>query len=250
MNVIDYPKKNPQLDLAEEIESYWDERSTAFSRVRLQELAGPDGKAWWETIAARLPSGTALKGLDIGTGAGFFAILLAKAGHQVTGIDQSGKMLHHARENTLACGCSAVFRKMDAQNLDFPSHSFDLVISRNLTWTLPDALQAYREWLRVLKPGGLLINFDSDCGHHSFEETVDVEHEHSQVNREQVARCNAIRAQMRISTHTRPHWDLAILQELGCTCECEPDIAPRVHLDPQIAYDNIPLFAIYARKSK
>ena len=106
--------------LSAEIEAYWDERSEAFSKVRLQELNGPDGRAWWETIAPRLPAGKKLRVLDIGTGAGFFAILLGKAGHEVTAIDQSGSMLRHARENVLACGTHATFRKMDAQKLLFP----------------------------------------------------------------------------------------------------------------------------------
>ena len=234
--------------LSAEIEAYWDERSEAFSKVRLQELNGPDGRAWWETIAPRLPAGKKLRVLDIGTGAGFFAILLGKAGHEVTAIDQSGSMLHHARENVLACGTHATFRKMDAQKLLFPDNSFDLILSRNLTWTLPDALGAYREWLRVLKKGGLLLNFDSDCGRCSFEDTVDTDHARTQVDKAQVQRCNAIKEQLSISTCRRPYWDLAVLQELGCECSCEEDISGRVHLDPGIAYDNIPLFAIYARK--
>ena len=41
---------------------------------------------------------------------------------------------------------------------NFQDESFDVVISRNLTWTLPEAAQAYKEWSRVLKPGGLLLN--------------------------------------------------------------------------------------------
>lgn len=241
-------KSASQVGLAEEIEAYWDERSTAFSRVRLQELAGPDGRAWWDFIAARLPEGRGLTVLDVGTGAGFFAILFARAGHKVTAIDQSARMLLRARENALAWGCKADFRKMDAQCLSLPDAAFDVVISRNLTWTLPDAMQAYREWLRVLKPGGLLLNFDSDCGSKSFCDTVDTDHAHTQVDASQVRRCNAIKDSLRISTHARPHWDLAFLQEWGCACTCEPDIAPLVHLDPEIAYDNIPLFAICARK--
>ena len=40
---------------------------------------------------------------------------------------------------------------MDAQNLEFKDASFDIVIARNVTWTLPDVPKAYDEWLRVFK---------------------------------------------------------------------------------------------------
>ena len=46
---------------------------------------------------------------------------------------------------------------MDAENPDFPDGTFDVIVSRNLTWTLPDAEHAYQEWFRVLKPGGHLV---------------------------------------------------------------------------------------------
>ncbi|MCB7224967.1 class I SAM-dependent methyltransferase, partial [Anaerostipes caccae] len=81
-------------------------------------------------------------------------------GHVMTGIDMSGEMLHEAKLNALAYGVPAKFKKMNAQELDFESESFDAVISRNLTWTLPDAMVAYQEWQRVLKPNGVLLNFD------------------------------------------------------------------------------------------
>ena len=48
---------------------------------------------------------------------------------------------------------------MDAENLRFADESFDVVISRNLTWTLPDVKSAYREWVRVLKKGGHTFEF-------------------------------------------------------------------------------------------
>ena len=46
--------------------------------------------------------------------------------------------------------------------LDYEDGCFDAVISRNLTWTLPDPERAYGQWFRVLKPGGVLLNFDAD----------------------------------------------------------------------------------------
>ena len=234
--------------LNREIESYWDARSRAFSKVRLRELAGPSRKAWQNLLAQRLPQGRSLRILDIGTGAGFFAILLAGMGHQVVGIDMSGDMLHEAKQNAMASGVSVKFQKMDAQVLSFADDSFDVVISRNLTWTLPDVMAAYREWQRVLKPGGLMMNFDSDYGRETFSRKEAQANVHANIGQDLVDTCNAIKDAVRISTHRRPAWDAAYLQGLEMTVEVVPDIAGIVHNDPAMEYDSVPLFALYARK--
>lgn len=234
--------------LNREIESYWDVRSSAFSKVRLRELAGPSRVAWQGFLAERLPKDRPLRVLDVGTGAGFFAILLAGMGHQVTGIDMSGDMLHEAKQNAMASGVSVKFQKMDAQVLSFADDSFDVVISRNLTWTLPDVMAAYREWQRVLKPGGLLMNFDSDYGLETFSQKEDQANVHAGIDRAMVDTCNAIKDAVRISTHRRPAWDAAYLQGLDMAVEVEADIADIVHNDPAMQYDSVPLFAILARK--
>ena len=76
--------------------------------------------------------------LDVGTGTGYFAILLSQIGHQVTGIDLTDAMLKEARDNAALYQVHPTFQQMDAQKLAFLDQSFDVVISRNLTWTLPD----------------------------------------------------------------------------------------------------------------
>ena len=117
--------------LEKRIETYWNQRSAAFSQLRLQEAAGPNGEAWRTLLQEHLPD-RRLSILDIGTGAGFFPLLLAPLGHEVTGVDLSEKMVQEARKNCLAAGVPARFRKMDAQALDFADESFDVILSRNL----------------------------------------------------------------------------------------------------------------------
>ena len=56
---------------------------------------------------------------------------------------------------------TALFRKMDCHALDFPDATFDLIISRNVVWTLYDPTKAYGEWTRVLKPKGSIVVFDA-----------------------------------------------------------------------------------------
>ena len=134
---------------------------------------------------------------------------------------------------------------MNAQALDFDDETFDVVISRNLTWTLPDVVQAYREWRRVLKTGGVLMNFDSNYGDKNFlnEQTC----AKGEVEDAMLVECQGIKDSLRISTHTRPSWDVERLEMLGFSVDFDEDIAPRVHISG-LPFDAIPLFAIYATK--
>ncbi|MBR2214985.1 MAG: class I SAM-dependent methyltransferase [Selenomonadaceae bacterium] len=241
-------KIDPTAEILGRIERYWDYRSSEFSKLRRLELQSENAAQWLKLLQEHLPTGGALNILDVGTGAGFFAILLAAEGHRVVGIDMSKDMVHEAKKNMLAAGCRAEFRRMNAEELDFPDEYFDAVISRNLTWTLTDVMEAYREWRRVLKPGGVLLNFDSDCGRTVFSKQGQQSCIHATLSREMLAECNAIKDELRISTHHRPEWDSKFLRSLGFSVECDSNVAPLVHRDQKLRYDAIPLFAIYAVK--
>jgi len=88
------------------------------------------------------------------------AFYLARAGCDVTGIDLSGQMIAMARKQGRIKGLPVDFRTGDAENLPFEDNVFDVVVSRNLIWTLPSPETAVREWRRVLKPGGRIIISD------------------------------------------------------------------------------------------
>ncbi len=109
----------------------------------------------------------------------FLPILLAKEGHDVTGIDLTPDMISHAKELAAEEKTVCQFAVMDAENPDFKDEEFDVVVSRNLTWTLPDAEHAYQEWFRVLKPGGMIINLDANYGAADFADTADLPENHA-----------------------------------------------------------------------
>ena len=78
---------------------YWTNRTPGYSAVNQEELAG-DQKTVWRgvisgRIAAHLPGKRPeeIRVLDVGTGPGFFAILLAELGYQVTAVDYTASML-------------------------------------------------------------------------------------------------------------------------------------------------------------
>ena len=107
-----------------------------------------------------------MKILDVGTGPGFFPVILARAGYAVTAVDYTPGMLKKAGENLKKyAGDRAgevTLLRMDAQDLSFADETFDVVLLRNLTWNLENPEQAYRKWYCVLKPGGILLNFDAN----------------------------------------------------------------------------------------
>lgn len=239
-----YEDKN----LNDRIVNYWNQRSKNFSEVRRTELKSKDYFAWEKILTEHLPQEKSLKILDVGTGAGFFAILLSRLGHKVIGIDMSEKMLDEAKKISAEFNCSAEFLNMNAQVLDFAAESFDVVISRNLTWILPDAMEAYREWSRVLKVDGMILNFDSDNGKINFEKKSDANDVHANIDDELLTECNDIKNSLRITTHTRPAWDIELLRKLNFEVDFEKDISDKVHQDKNCVYDSVALFAIYAKK--
>ena len=231
--------------LSRRIENYWDERSKDFSKSRRLELEGIDGAAWRNIFKKNLPVGKRLKILDVGTGAGFFAIILSTLGHKVIGIDLSTKMLGEAEKNLRELKLIAEFRKMNAQSLDFADETFDAVVTRNLTWTLSDVKAAYREWHRVLKFGGVLMNFDSDYGEKNFSGEF---YTQTKVSDAQLNECDAIKNSLSISKSRRPMWDAGFLEGINFSVRLEEDISQAVHKDKRCDYDSVPLFAIYAVK--
>jgi len=230
------------------ITDYWNKRSRDFSRVKRQELAGKNASLWFDLISAHLPEKKPQKILDVGTGAGFFSILFALHGHEAVGIDMSPEMIREARINAKGANCVADFSVMNAQQLDFADQCFDVVISRNLTWTLPDVAQAYREWRRVLKPMGVLLNFDSDCGKTVFSKSDSQNHVHATLTEETINECNAIKSELKISYCRRPEWDVNFLSEIGFNVTYDDDVSPLVYQDQNLQYDDIALFGIYAQK--
>ena len=87
-------------------------------------------------IAARFPDRCPeeIRVLDVGTGPGFFAIILAELGYQVTAVDYTASMLEEARHNAGALAKHIHFQQMNAEKLAFQTASFDVLVTRNVTW--------------------------------------------------------------------------------------------------------------------
>ncbi|MBO4348228.1 MAG: class I SAM-dependent methyltransferase, partial [Candidatus Methanomethylophilaceae archaeon] len=147
----------------------WDAAAKEYKAIVERQLSSSDRDVWMKMVYQNAPKKERLRVLDIGTGPGFFTIALSLDGHDVTGVDLSEGMLEVARKNAEEFGAECDFRQMNADRLYFESDTFDLVISRNVTWTITDMEECYREWRRVLAPGGRVIVFDSNFNWNFFD---------------------------------------------------------------------------------
>ncbi|MFJ8359761.1 class I SAM-dependent methyltransferase [Streptomyces sp. NPDC093984] len=115
-----------------------------------------------EQIAGRFPVGQRLRVLDVGMGQGTQALRLARAGHQVTGLERDEKMIAVAREALSGEpeGIRERMRIIEGDGRDTGVHflpgSFDVVLCHGVLMYVeePDALLA--GMARMLAPGGLL----------------------------------------------------------------------------------------------
>jgi ubiquinone/menaquinone biosynthesis C-methylase UbiE len=149
------------FDLKEEIRSYWSKRAQTFDLAFGHFIApGPEARAWQKPIRDTLGE-KALRVLELACGTGEVTRLIHDLGHDVTALDFSEAMLkvarakHEGKERLR-------FILADAENTMEPDAAYDAIICRHLVWTLTVPQEAFREWLRLLKPGGRLLVYDGD----------------------------------------------------------------------------------------
>jgi SAM-dependent methyltransferase len=120
-------------------------------------------RRWYAAELAQRAAGATV--LEYGCGPGSQAYHLAAHGASVTGIDLSPVAIEMAREHGEQEGLSAEldFRVMDAEHLDLPDASFDVVCGSGILHHL-DLDRAYAEVARVLRPGGVGV-FIEPMGH-------------------------------------------------------------------------------------
>jgi O-methyltransferase/aklanonic acid methyltransferase len=116
---------------------------------------------------AQLARGAAVLDIAAGRGAVLFpAARQVGPGGRVIGIDLSGAMVRETAADIRGTGWRHIeIQQMDAEHLDFPDGSFDLVLCGFALWFFPHPEQALHEFFRVLKPGGRvgLTTWTEDC---------------------------------------------------------------------------------------
>ena len=251
------------MNLLEEIQHYWNNRYSGYSKVNQKELEGIQRERWKKQFERLLPANKNLKVLDIGTGPGFFTIILEELGYtNITGVDVSDKMLEVAKENIQKYGkknSSIQLIQMNAQKLEFKPESFDIIVSRNLTWNLEKPQQAYSEWLRVLKPNGALFIFDANW--YAFLQNESLAKEFEEKRKRAIEekledywqgegvdeeKMNWIVQQLPLTYQQRPQWDRNYFSsQEGISVDTEENFGDLVwDYEEQLNYGATPMFCI------
>ena len=247
-----------------ENKDYWTGRASGYSEINQEELRTAQREVWRRELKTHIErqfpdrDASSVRVLEIGTGPGFFAILLCELGYDVTAIDLTPAMLSEARKNAGALASRIKFMEMNAEELYFLDHSFDVILSRNLTWNLPHPEAAYREWKRVLKPGGLLLNFDANWYHYLYDSEARAGYDADRVTSEECGIedrnighnfevMEEIAMRVPLSNIMRPAWDRAVLSKLGMEVSTDVRAWDRVwSAEEKVNFASTPMFLVHA----
>ena len=134
------------------VRTLWDDAASIYQDVMEPALREPH-------LSVRALAGDVdgLDTLDLGCGTGAMSELLGPAGARVTAVDLAPHMVAVARERLAGVPGIVGVEVMDAQALDLPDASFDLVVAALSLMFCPDHPAAFAEVHRVLRPGGRLV---------------------------------------------------------------------------------------------
>ena len=245
--------------------AYWIDRAAGYSEVNQEELDGIQRKTWTQLLEGEIQNHfnigdeqrDRIRILDIGAGPGFLSIILCELGYQVIAADYAETMLEEAKKNAGPLAGRLCFRKEDAMGLSFSDASFDVILSRNLTWNLPDPQKAYGEWLRVLRDDGLLLVFDANWYDYlkDTERKQAYEKDRANVKNQGFEDYNIgdnfdtmeqIAKDLPLTGVKRPAWDEKVFRGLGVTSVSSvEDIGSRVYSEKEkVNYASTPMFMI------
>lgn len=139
----------------QEITAFWNRVGPRYESSENVAAPGTDEYARWRATTKELLPAASSDVLDVGTGTGFLARVVAELGHRVTAIDVADTML--AASTVRATDGHVTFAVGDAVAPPFAAESFDVVVSRSLLWTLREPGRAFASWWRLLRPGGWVV---------------------------------------------------------------------------------------------
>ncbi|MEW9123245.1 MAG: class I SAM-dependent methyltransferase [Thermotaleaceae bacterium] len=247
--------------IEKQIEKYWSGRSEGYNASIQEQINSPVKASWQGLIKKYGGEGAGRKALDVGAGPGFFSILMGELGYQVTSLDVSEDMLKEAKKNMEHAGFEGNFMKGEAHQIDLPDESLDLIVSRNVVWTLTKPQETYREWYRLLKPEGKILIFDANWYLRLSDPELQKQYEHYRqmaiehgmpdgLSPERAKESEDIGRNLPLTYQKRPKWDQKILPQLGYKeIVVEENINEWIYNDIQkILYTPNPMFVVCASK--
>ena len=243
----------------ESMARYWSQDAENYGDIIRKELASFRVEAWQNYLREKLPADTRTV-LDLGCGPGFFSIILAKMGYEVTAVDCSAGMLAQANQLIKRAGIEITLQQKDINHPEFPDDSFDAIVSRNVTWTLSNPWQVYAECQRMLRTCGRLLLFDANWNMPLFDEAMA---KRAEERREECLRQygDALDSavditepfdplQLPLSGIKRPYWDVELLRNMGFgDVHTEFDVTDKLWDEKErLLYGETPMFGVFATK--
>lgn len=162
--------------LQDRLDFYWSGRAAEYHAHQVSGARAAIDRELWASVFATALDGCGREGsgaldiLDVGTGSGYLASLLADAGHRVTGVDHSPGMVSAAQ----AAHPDLRVLIGDAHAPGILASSLDAVVNRYVLWTLPDPVAAARAWRTLLRPGGTVVAVDATWFPHGVDPAMKV----------------------------------------------------------------------------
>jgi SAM-dependent methyltransferase len=119
---------------------------------RFSRFMENDARSFYERLD--VPPGAHL--LDVACGSGQLALIAAREGVRVTGVDIADNLIERAQARSMAEGLPARFQVGDAESLPFLDARFDVVVSLIGAMFAPRPHLVARELTRVCAPGGTI----------------------------------------------------------------------------------------------
>ena len=242
-------------------EKIWSGDAEKMRSFLMQEI-DETGLEWRALIEQSLADCQNGKILDVGCGTGFISLLLAQIGYEVVAIDNNAAMLKEAEKASKELGVSdkITFMLKDAESMDFTDDTFDAVFSRHAFWLFNNPKKVYREWYRILKSNGLMVNLDANWlfpfwGSDEaklFQADEDIlirrygafhDYYHDTDMMDELKK-------MPLSYIKRPEWDFKICRETGFREIKTETLAQEKYWNPFMAlrYRTMPTFLVKAKK--
>ena len=247
------------MELRKLIKMRWDSSAIGYSESVRTEIER-EGEKWKEYIKKNINPKPGEKILETCCGPGFLSILLSGEDRKITAVDECEAMLDEARKNAKIFNADIDFMNMDCHKMDFEDKSFDMVISRNSLWTMYNPGEAYKEWVRVLKPGGRLIVFESSwCLEYRRKDVLEKKVAFRMKNNlpateshyvGNMGLAQELDARCMLGNEFRPDWDVAVLDKMKMEIEVDEDAWEKLWDDEtKKLFGYAPMFMIHAVKT-
>jgi len=145
-------------ELQGQINEFWSWRGNSGRPGDLAIRNDDELAVWMGVLKPLLPPAPA-DVVDLGTGQGFVALVMAALGHRVRGYDLAEGQLMRAREYASASSNPPQFAVGDAAAPPLEPASVDVIANRDVLWTLLNPASAFANWWTALRPGGRLLVF-------------------------------------------------------------------------------------------